>query len=123
MDSQRHHSAGQSQPDGLNPLNQLRLLLEREQQCLRALDLAGIDAVTGAKEALLTQLRGLKVNSEQTSEVKDLRELALRNQLLTVHTRDVVAELIGSVTGPELPGVDGNVRAVPRPGFRVSVRG
>lgn len=114
-----------------DPLAELKRVLTEEGEFLRKLDLAGIEAVAEKKEQLLGALRALSPSAEDLPRVKEVRQLALHNQLLTIHARDVVASIISAAAhgtwqpAAVQPGTwqaGRNGVALP-PGVRVSIRG
>lgn len=84
---------------GPDAIDELEALLEAEQGFLERLDTDGIEAIARRKEQLLPRLQSAATTADDLVRLSHVRERALRNQLLTVHVRDVVAAIVGAL-GP-----------------------
>jgi hypothetical protein len=108
---------------GDDPIGDLELILEAEGRFLNELDVNGIDAIAQQKEQLLGSLRAVTAERQDLGRLARVREMALSNQLLTVHARDAIGTILRVFTGaqkgqsyPPRPGQAGRL------GARVSVK-
>ena len=81
-------------PLGDDPIGDLEALLAVEHQYLSRLDVDGIEAVAQRKAELLPALEHLSTSEQDKARLIRVRELVIRNQLLTVHARETVGNIV-----------------------------
>lgn len=108
---------------GQDAVAELEALLHEEAAALSRLDIAAIDAVSERKLRLLPQLQSIETASEDLARLARVRELAIKNQLLTVHARDTVGSIIGAVVPQADTFYPPTQSRAPRPGFKVNLKG
>ncbi len=109
--------------DVVDAIAELEAVLLEEADALSRLDVEGIDAVVERKLQLLPALRGAQTAAADVARLSRVRELAIRNQLLTVHARDTVNSIVGAVVPHSAASYPPTGLHGPRPGFKVSVKG
>ncbi|OQX69251.1 MAG: hypothetical protein B6A08_06060 [Sorangiineae bacterium NIC37A_2] len=95
-------------------LVELGELLMKERAALQRMDALGVEAASAEKLALLERLEGkerAEATPEALRELARLREVALENQLLLVHARDLLRGAVESL-GPSRDGRGALLEAV-----------
>lgn len=108
-------------------LLELERLHERESEILRALRKDAIDAITDEKQGLCERLHALvavtPLSERHRPALDRIRARATFNQLLVVHARDAVRNILAQASGAPVDGMPGTRKPVVQEGLRLNLRG